>query len=439
MQSKLSQISEIAGKDRKCRFNNLIHLLNKENLKECFHKLRRKSSAGIDRVSWSDYEDKLDDNLDNLVARMRKWSYRPQPVRRVYIPKSNGKQRPLGIPAIEDKIVQMALARILSAIYENDFKEFSYGFRPGRNSHDALERLDYLIKWNPVNYVIDADIKGFFDNMNHAWLIRMLEERITDRHLLRLIKRFLKGGYLEEGIRYKTEQGTPQGGLVSPVLANIYLHYVLDLWFEKVVKKHSKGFAGIVRYADDYIICVRYAADADAILSGLKERLRKFSLELADEKTKLVGFGRFAREKARKQGKKAGTFDFLGFTHYNDTARNGVFKVGRKTARKRYVTKLKEMYLWLKSVRTIKPKDWWQVLCSKLRGHFQYYGVSGNYRSINRFYETTIRYLYKWLNRRSQKKSFNWAGFLEYLNRYTLPKPKIYHNLYVNRCYRGEC
>jgi group II intron reverse transcriptase/maturase len=439
VQTKLNQISEIAGKDKKCRFNNLMHLLNKENLKECFHNLRRNSSAGIDGMSWSEYEDKLDANLENLVTRMRKWSYRPQPVRRVYIPKGNGKQRPLGIPSIEDKIVQMAISRILSAIYENDFKDFSYGFRTGKNCHDALERLDYLIKWNPVNYVIDADIKGFFDNMNHAWLIRMLEERINDRHLLRLIKRFLKGGYLEEGKRHKTEQGTPQGGIVSPVLANVYLHYVLDLWFEKVVKKHSNGFAAIVRYADDYIICVRYVADAEAILTHLKERLRKFNLELAEEKTKLVRFGKFAKEKARKQGKKAGTFDFLGFTHFNDTDRKGVFKVGRKTVRKRYVIKLKEMYVWLKSVRTIKPKDWWQVLCAKLRGHFQYYGVSGNYRSINRFYESTIRYLYKWLNRRSQKKSFNWDGFLIYLNRFALPKPRIYHNLYVNRSYRGEC
>jgi len=416
-----------------------MHLLNKKNLKECFHNLRRNSSTGIDGMSWSGYEDKLDENLDDLVARMKEWSYRPQPVRRVYIPKGNGKQRALGIPAIEDKIVQMAISRILNAIYENDFKDFSYGFRPGKNCHDALERLDYLIKWNPVNYVIDADIKGFFDNMNHSWLIRMLEERINDRHLLRLIKRFLKGGYLEEGRRYKTEQGTPQGGIVSPVLANIYLHYVLDLWFEKVVKKQCDGFVGMVRYADDYITCARYVADAEAVLRLLKKRLSKFSLELAEEKTKLIRFGKFAREKAGKQGKKAGTFDFLGFTHYNDTDRNGVFKVGRKTTRKRFVAKLKEMYVWLKSVRTIRPKDWWQVLCAKLRGHFQYYGISGNYRSINRFYETTIRYLYKWLNRRSQKKSFNWEGFLEYLNRFALPKPRIYHNLYVNHSYRGEC
>ena len=196
---------------------------------------------------------------------------------------------------------------------------------------------------------------------------------------------------------------------------------------------------GKFSWATRHIICVRYVADAEAILAQLKERLRKFGLELAEEKTKLVRFGKFAKEKARKQRKKAGTFDFLGFTHYNDTDRNGVFKVGRKTARKKYVTKLKEIYVWLKSVRTIRPKDWWQILCAKLRGHFQYYGVSGNYRSINRFYETTLRYLYKWLNRRSQKKSFNWDGFQDYLSRFALPKPRIYHNLYVNRSYRGEC
>jgi len=416
-----------------------MHLLNKENLKECFYRLRKDAATGNDGTSWKEYESNLDDNLEDLVARMKKWSYRPQPVKRVYIPKSNGKLRPLGIPATEDKIVQAAIARILTAIYEIDFMDFSYGFRPGKSCHDALERVDYTIKWNPVNYVIDADIKGFFDNMDHKWMVKMLEERISDTNLLRLIKRFLKNGYLEYGKEYRAEQGTPQGGVMSPVLANIYLHYVLDLWLVKVVKKQLDGFVGMVRYADDYIICARYKHEAEEILSLLKERLRKFRLELAEDKAKLIRFGKYANEKARKQGKKAGTFDFLGFTHFNGKDHKGGFKVGRITARKKFVIKIKDMYLWLKSVRGAKPKIWWQILCAKLRGHYQYYGVSGNYNSIYRYYEETLRHLFKWLNRRSQRKSFNWDRFLKYLERFPLPRPHISHNLYVNRSYRGEC
>lgn len=438
MQTKLNRISELAKKDSKCRFKNLMHLLNKGNLKECFYLLRKDSATGNDGTSWKEYESNLDENLECLVARMKKWSYRPQPVRRVYIPKSNGKLRPLGIPAIEDKIVQMAITRILTVIYETDFMDFSYGFRPKKSCHDALEQVDYMIKWNPVNYVIDADIKSFFDNMNHKWMMRMLEERISDPNLLRLIKRFLKNGYLEDGKRYKTEQGTPQGGVISPILANIYLHYVLDLWFTNVAKKRADGFVGMVRYADDYIICVRYKREAEEILSELKERLWKFSLELAEDKTKLIRFGKYANEKARKQGVKAGTFDFLGFTHFNEKDRKGGFKVGRITARKKFVVKIQEMYLWLKKGRSTKPRDWWQTLCAKLRGHYQYYGVSGNYHSIYRYYEETLRHLFKWLNRRSQKKSFNWETFMKYLECFPLPKPRICHNLYVNRSYRGE-
>jgi len=438
VQTKLDRISEIAKKDKECRFKNLMHLLNKENLKECFYRLQRSSAAGVDGTSWHEYESNLEENLESLVARMKQWSYRPQPVKRTYIPKGNGKLRPLGIPAVEDKIVQMAVTRILETIYENDFMDFSYGFRPKRSCHDAIERLDYMIKWNPINYVIDADIKGFFDNMDHKWMIKMLEERISDVHLIRLIKRFLKNGYLEEGKLYVSERGTPQGGVVSPVLANIYLHYALDLWIERIIKKQSDGFVGMVRYADDYIICLRYKHEADRLLELLGKRLGKFGLSLAEEKTKLVSFGKYAAEKAKSRGKKPGTFDFLGFTHYNDKDRKGGFKVGHRTARKKYVVKMREIAHWIKKMRGIKPEQWWQILCAKLRGHYQYYGISGNYRGISRYYVEVIRLLYKWLNRRSQKKSFNWKGFEEYLNRFPLPEPRIWHNLYVNRSYRGE-
>jgi RNA-directed DNA polymerase len=439
VQTKLDQISRKAKEENKCRFNNLMHLLNPDNLKECFYLLKKNASAGSDGVSFVEYESKLEDNLVNLVDRMKCWSYRPQPVRRIYIPKSNGKTRPLGIPSIEDKIVQMAVTRILNAIYENDFTDFSYGFRPDKCCHDALERLDLMIKWNPVSYVIDADIKGFFDNMDHQWMIKMLEERIADKNLLRLIKRFLRNGYLEDGKYYSTEQGTPQGGVISPILSNIYLHYVIDLWMRDVVKKRTQGFVGIVRYADDYVICVGNKSEAEKILQALKRRLSKFNLDLAEDKTKLICFGRFAESKARRTGKRTETFDFLSFTHYNSKDRKGGFRVGRKTARKKFSVKLEGMYQWLKKSRGIKPQLWWKILCAKLRGHYNYYGVSGNYREIEKYYQLTIKYLYKWLNRRSQKRSFNWDKFRVYLERFPLPKPRIYHNLYQNRSYRGEC
>lgn len=415
-----------------------MHLLNPENLKECFYLLDKAAAVGSDGVSYADYESKLDENLENLVRRMKSWSYRPQPARRIYIPKSNGKTRPLGIPSIEDKIVQMAVSRILTAIYENDFMDYSYGFRPGKSCHDALERLDYMIKWNPVNYVIDADIKGFFDNMDHQWMIKMLKERIADKNLLRLIKRFLKNGYLEDGKYYVTKQGTPQGGVVSPILANIYLHYVIDLWMRKIVKKRTQGFVGMVRYADDYVICARRKNEAEEILQALKRRLNKFKLELAEDKTKLIRFGRFAENKAKKSGKGTETFNFLSFTHYCSKDRKGGFRVGRKTLRRKLILKVKEMYQWIKESRLQKPIQWWKILCSKLRGHYNYYGVSGNYRSIEKYYQLTLKYVFKWLNRRSQKRSFNWEEFQKYLGRFPLPKPRIIHNLYQNRSYRGE-
>ena len=258
METKLNLISEIARKDRKCKFNNLAHNLNVTTLKECFYLLKKNKAPGIDGVRFDEYEQNLTQNLENLVFRMKQFSYRPQPVKRVYIPKSKGKRRLIGIPALEDKIVQMCITRLLVAIYENDFVDSSYGFRPKRSCHDALLSLNQMIMENPVNYVIDADIKGFFDNVNHKWMRRCLEERIADKNFLRLIVRFLKSGIIEQGKYFDTEKGTPQGGILSPVLANIYLHYVLDLWIERSVKRETDGYVGFVRYADDFIICVQY-------------------------------------------------------------------------------------------------------------------------------------------------------------------------------------
>ena len=432
MRTKLNLITEIARKDRKCTFNNLVHLLNVENFKECFRELKKGKASGIDGVTLQEYEEELDNNLEDLVARMKRFSYRPQPVRRVYIPKASGGKRPLGIPAVEDKIVQMGIAKILQAIFEVDFLDFSYGFRPKRNCHQALETLDKMMMQRPVNHVIDADIKGFFDNVDHNWLMRCIEQRIGDKNLLRLLKRFLKAGIVEEGKYLSTEKGTPQGGIISPILANIYLHYALDLWFEKVEKQKAGSYIGMVRYGDDFVICVQRKEVAEQLRSELSRRLAKFGLELSGEKTRIVEFGRYARENSRKKGCKPGSFSFLGFTHFCDTGRKGYFKVGRKTDRKKFSVKIKEMNQWLKAVRnTSKPKAWWPILAAKLRGHFHYYGVSGNYGGISQFYQRTIRLIVKWLNRRSQKKSYNWEQYRTYLLRHPLPKPRIYHNLYT--------
>lgn len=432
METKLSLISRRAGMDKKCKFNNLAHNLNVYNLKECFYLLKKDKAAGIDGVSLEEYERNLTANLEDLVSRMKSLSYRPQPVRRVYIPKTSGKLRPLGIPTLEDKIVQLCIARILSAIYENDFVDSSHGFRPNRSCHTALDRLDGILMSKPVNYVIDADIKGFFDNVDHKWMKVCLEERIADKNFLRIIVRFLKSGIIEEGKFIETDKGTPQGGNLSPVLANIYLHFILDLWLEREVKKSSNGYVGFVRYADDFVICVQSKKEAPEILRSLTARLSKFRLELAEEKTRIVVFGRYSGENAAKAGKKPGTFDFLGFTFYNGKTRKGKFKVGIKTSRKKFNQKVKEISLWMKLARNLaEPKEWWSILCAKLRGHYWYFGVSGNFHALRMFERIVVRIVFKWLNRRSQAKSYDWTRFNEYLQRHKLPKPRIYHNSYA--------
>jgi len=432
METKLTLISEKASKDKAYKFNNLAYLLNEENLMDCFFRLKTGKATGIDGVTLEEYEMNLGKNIKNLVSRMKSQAYKPQPSRREYIKKMNGKLRPLGIPATEDKIVQKGIARILEAIYENDFLDFSYGFRPKRSCHNAIAKLQGTILAKYVSFVIDADIKGFFDNVNHDWMMKFLQKRITDPNLLRIIKRFLVAGIMEKDEYKETDVGTPQGGIISPILANIYLHYALDLWIEKVVKKHCKCFVEIVRYADDFVICVQYKDDAAKILTALKLRLGKFSLELAEDKTRIIEFGRFARENRTKSGKKKPeTFNFLGFTFYCDISRKGKFKLGIKTERKKFGAKLKEMNKWLKEARCIdKIETWWHILCSKLRGHFQYYGIYGNLRSIGKFYYWTVKLLFKWLNRRSQMKSFTWDKFNVYIKRHNLPKPKITVDLY---------
>lgn len=430
---KLSLITGHARRDPDFQFTSLAHLLNTDYLRDCYNSLNRNRAVGIDNVSWEEYGRELEGNLEQLVGRLKRKKFKPMPAKRVYIPKNKTEKRPLGISALENKIVERGITWILESIYEEDFLDSSYGFRPNRNAHQALKELDSLIMYQPVNHIVEADIRGFFDNVSHEKLMEFIQIRIKDTTLLNLIKRFLKAGYIDDGVLVRTETGTPQGSILSPMLANIFLHYVLDTWFEETVKSHVKGFCEIVRYADDFVCVVRYAEDAKRIESGLHNRFNKYGLELHPTKSRNISFGRFERENAKGQKRRVNTFDFLGFTHYCGTSRKGKFKLSRKTSRKKYSAKCKEMNAWLKGIRNlIKTKDWWKILIVKLRGHFQYYGVSENYDGIARFYKFTIRMVKKWMDRRSQRKKMNWDSFNEYLKHYPLPKPKIVHRFYVS-------
>lgn len=411
---------------------NLMCLFKVENMETWYWSLRAGAAPGVDRVTHDQYGRELEANLQNLEQRMRKWSYRPQPTRRAYIPKGENSLRPLGIPATEDKVVQTGMAQILNAIYEPHFLECSYGFRPERNCHDALRALDVAIMQRPTNHIIDADIKGYFDHVQHDWLIRMLEEHIGDKQFLRLVKRFLKAGVIDDGKWRATEEGTPQGGVISPVLSNVFLHYVLDLWVEKVVKPRCQGYVQLIRYADDFVICTQRQNDAKRIYEALGKRLNKFGLELSEEKTRVIPFGRYAQKNARRRGQRPATFDFLGFTHYNAQTRKGAYKKGIRTIRKRFTKKLAEIKAWIKKTRyRRKLPEWWPILGRKLRGYYQYYGVSGNYDRIRAFHQQVLRLAAKWVSRMSQKRLRALKNFWNYVKRCPLPPPKIYVNLYA--------
>jgi group II intron reverse transcriptase/maturase len=397
--------------------------------------LNRNRAVGIDNVSWWEYGRGLEKNLEGLVKRLKSGKYEPIPARRVYIPKSETEKRPLGISALENKILERGITGILESIYEQDFLECSYGFRPGRNCHQALKRLDELIMQHPTNHIVEADIKGFYDNVNHDRLMEFMRIRIADTVLLALIGKFLEAGYIDSGLLVTPDAGTPQGSILSPILANIFLHYVLDEWFETTVKSHVKGFCELIRYADDFVCAVQYEEDAERIERALKSRLEKYGLEIHPTKSRRMTFGRFEKENAERQNRKANTFDFLGFTHFCGTSRNGNFMLGRKTSRKKFTAKIKEMNDWLRKVRNqVNTKEWWETLAAKLNGHFQYYGISGNYAGIAQYYNLTVWAVHKWLNRRSQKRTMNWVKFKEYLEHYPLPKPHIAHDFYVFRC-----
>ncbi|GAE28634.1 retron-type RNA-directed DNA polymerase [Halalkalibacter wakoensis JCM 9140] len=432
METKLERIAELAKAHPEMKFTSLAHLLNKDMLKMCHYELAGKKATGIKGTTKEEYAQNLDENLENLLERMKRKSYRPVPVRRAYIPKvGTTKKRPLGIPEYEDKIVQKGLAKILNSIYEQDFLDSSFGFRPNRSCHDALKILNVYIERRYTNYIVDVDIKGFFDHVDHKWMMEFLKHRINDPSLLRMIARFLKGGYMEEGKYFKTDEGTPQGGIVSPILANIYLHYVLDLWFEKLVKKKCRGQAYMVRYADDFVCCFQYKDDSYHFYEALKQRLAKFGLEMATDKSKIIPFGRYAMENCRKEGaKKPPTFDFLGFTHYCGKSQAGYFRVKRKTSRKKMSGKLKECKEWLKANRHLDIETIMAKLRRSLTGYYNYYCITDNTPTVDTFRDKIRGFIFKWLNRRSQKRSFNWEKFVLFFKKYPLPRPTVKVSIY---------
>lgn len=418
MPTSLLAIANKARKSRKHRFQNLYHRLNKVNLRTCFYELKKDAAPGVDKVDWQTYETNLEENLQNLSASLRTGSYHARPIRRKYIPKGNGKQRPLGILCLEDKIVQRAVANILNAIYEQDFLDCSYGYRPKRSSKGASTDLARKLQFGPYGWVVEADIRGFFDAMDHDWLIRMLEQRIADRKILRLIRKWLKAGILEPDLTMlHPETGTPQGGIVSPILANIYLHYALDLWFEHIVKPKCRGRVIIVRYVDDFVCAFQYHDDAAQFQQALEGRLGKFQLSLAPEKTRSFRFNRFF-----VGGEK---FDFLGFTYRWGKNSKGNPQVWRQTAKDRFRRALRRLKDWLRKARNLPMKDLMKALKSKYRGHRNYYGVVGNKNLLDSFVFFANGIVFKWLNRRSQRRSYNWEGFRQAIRHYGLEEEKI--------------
>lgn len=435
METKLARIAELAKNNPEMKFTSLAHHLDHKCLKRSHHDLPNNKAPGIKGTTKELYGENLDDNIEDLITRMKRKSYRPNPAKRVYIPKEDkGKKRPLGIPEHEDKIVQKGMAPILNAIYENDFLDCSLGFRPNRNCHDALKILNVYIEKRDTNYIVDVDIKGFFDNVDHKWMMEFLKHRIADPSFLRLIARFLKAGYMEQTKYYKTENGTPQGGLISPILANVYLHYVLDLWFEYHVKKRCKGLAYLVRYADDFVCCFQNYEDANEFYKVLKLRLNKFNLEIAEEKTKIIPFGRFAEKDSKRKGEgKPKTFDFLGFTHYCSKSKKGKFRVKRKTSKKKMKAKLKANKQWLKANRHRDMEDILDRLRRSLQGYYNYYCITDNVTTVVKFQYAVIIQFFKWMNRRSQRKSFTWDKFRLFLRKFPLPNPSLKVNIYELR------
>jgi group II intron reverse transcriptase/maturase len=424
----MERIRQAASRDKQLRFTTLWHhVYNIDRLREAYFSLKRNAAPGVDGETWQHYGEHLDENLQDLSDRLKRGAYRAKPVRRAYIPKPDGRQRPLGVTTLEDKIVQKATVEVLNAIYETDFLGFSYGFRPGRSPHDALDALFAGIMTRKVSWVLDADIRGYFDAISHEWLMKFIEHRIADSRVLRHIKKWLNAGVLEDGKKTHSDEGVPQGGSVSPVLANVYLHYVFDLWIEQWRHRHASGNVIVVRFCDDFVVGFQHWHDALRFLEALKERFGKFKLELHDGKTRLIEFGRFAADNRKRYGKgKPKTFDFLGFTHICGKTRKGKFIVLRHTIAKRMRAKLHELKNELRR-RLHWPVPvvgkWLRVV---LLGYNRYYGISGNSRKLSAFRHYVGRLWYRTLRRRSQRHRINWERMARLIKRW-LPPSRVSH------------
>jgi group II intron reverse transcriptase/maturase len=428
----LTRIGQKARKEPDLVFTSLYHhIYDVDNLRACYETLEADKATGVDGVTKQEYGENLEENLRDLSGRLRRMGYRPGPKRRSYVPKpGSAKGRPLGISNFEDKIVELATKRTLEPIYEAVFEDSSHGYRPGRNQHQCLEALGRTIQQKKVNHVVEADVKSFFDRVNHEWMVKFLRHRIGDERVIRLIIRMLKSGIMEDGLVRATEEGTPQGSILSPLLSNIYLHYVLDLWFSRRVSRQSRGEAYYFRFADDFLACFQYKNDAQDFQRRLQDRLEGFGLELAKEKTRCIEFGRFAREDAYKRGEKPKEFTFLGFTHYCGKTQKGYFKVKRRTSRKKLGQSLRKFTDWAKKARCVLKKG--EMLTqarTRVIGHLSYYAITDNSARCSYYVHRTKHILFKWLNRKSQRKAYTWESFTQALIWVKWPQPRIRKDL----------
>jgi RNA-directed DNA polymerase len=418
MQTSLEAIAKKAKESKKHRFRHLYTMLNAANLNDSWRSMNRKAAPGIDKQTVADYEQDFENNISDLVARLKEKRYKAKLVRRVLIPKADGKMRPLGLPVVEDKLVQLTAARILSAIFEQDFLKSSYGYRPDLSPRDAIRDMNRELQFGRYEYIVEADIKGYFDNIDHEWLMRMLEQRIDDKAFLALIRKWLKAGILDtDGKTIHPVTGTPQGGVISPVLANIYLHYVLDIWFECVVKPRCRGKACVCRFADDFVCAFEQAEDAERFFKALPKRLEKFHLNLAVDKSRILPFSCFNVSRT--------SFDFLGFEFYWGKTRTGKHHLKLRTSRKKLRASKKNFTAWVRANRHKRLYDLFAGLNPKLRGYYNYYGVIGNLPSLKSFELHAKRLLFKWLNRRSQRLSYNWKTFQQMLDIHQMVKARV--------------
>lgn len=431
VETKLERISLLSKGNPDMVFTSIGHLINQEMLKACHEKMDGKKAVGIDGVTKEEYEKNLEENLDQLVGRLKKKAYKPKPARKVEIPKEKGKTRPLSIYCYEDKLIQEALRELLEAVFEPHFYDEMMGFRPGRSCHQAIRKLNVMLEKHQTNYVLDADIKSFFNHLSHERIIQFIESKIKDPNIIRLVHRTLKAGIIEDYDYNETEEGSGQGSVCSPVISNIYMHYVLLWWFNEKIKPEMKGYCGIVVYADDFVACFEYKEEAERFYERLKHRMKHFGLDLEEEKSRLVEFGERAYFQGKKSGKKPETFDYLGFTHYCSESQKGKFRVKRKSSKKKMQKKLVEIHGVIKKIRHGNPKETIRKLNQILTGYYHYYGITDNIRSLNKFRKQTENSLYYWLNRRSQKRSYTRAGFYEMLKVYPLKMPKIYVSVYA--------